>query len=90
MCQGFYRKAAAWIAVDPNLARMIVTDIDTYVRDTGGWHGLPASFPMLAFVIHRDTDGNYRVNSDWQQYPEVVDYLHSKRYALPATRQGGG
>ncbi|MGA2441146.1 MAG: hypothetical protein ABSH08_09310 [Tepidisphaeraceae bacterium] len=90
MCSGAYARATAWIAVDRRLAQMIVEDIATYVRDTEGWHGLPASAGMLDFVIDRNKNGNWYVKPGWQQDPAALDYLQSKGYSPPATQPAGG
>lgn len=89
MCQGFYRKATAWIAVDPHLARMIANDIANYVRNTGVRQGLPDSFGMLAFVLDMDNKGSWHVKPGWQQDEMVMDYLQRKGYSLPATKPAG-
>jgi hypothetical protein len=87
MCAGFYMKAAAWIAVDRPLARLVVADIATYIRNTDARQGLPDSVEMLSFsIVDRNNNGTFRVMPSWQQNEMVLDYLQRKGYSPPATQ----
>jgi hypothetical protein len=82
MCADFYFLAAKWIAVDPQIARMVTEDIATYVIRTKVRQGLPQCAPMLMFV----DDINTGVSPQWRQDAGVIWYLHLKGYSIPSTQ----
>lgn len=74
----FYRDAAAWVEVDPDIARLVVRDLAQYVKSTHALQGWPPCSSMLWLDPHH----RYRVPVDWEQNPAVQTYLAAKGYHL--------
>lgn len=82
MMSGFYHEAAAWLEVDPEIARLVLRDIAAYLQTTHATHGLPDCMEMLwPEAVGRD-DGQYRVVKGWEKNPRVLAYLARKGYTL--------
>lgn len=72
----FYRDAAAWVDVDPQIARLILRDIARYLEATHALQGLPDCSSMLWL----DTHQRFHVPEGWEQNPQVQAYLAAKGY----------
>lgn len=80
MVYGFYVDAAAWVDVDPRVAKLVVADIASYVETTHATSGLPDCITMSGpDVIDRSAE-NRRVFDGWRQNPDVMAYLERKGY----------
>jgi len=80
MMRGFYAKAAAWVAEDPDIAKLIVLDLAAYLQNTNAKSGLPQCTPMIWFNVvgRKDSSGAIVVLEGWQSNPEVQKYLADK------------
>lgn len=84
MVIGFYREATAWVEADPEIAKLVVRDIATYLQATHATHGLPECIAMIwPDVVEQTSDGKYRVVPGWRKNPEVQRYLSKKGYVPP-------
>ena len=81
MVYGFYKNAAAWVEVDPEIAKLMVRDIAEYLQTTHGTHGLPGC-AILWPVVERDEEGRRHIVEDWQKNENVQYYLKSKGYTV--------
>lgn len=81
MVSSFYADAAAWVSVDPAIARAVVRDLARYLRTTHATHGLPECDCMLWPTITRGEDGRAKVPDEWQENAEIQGYLAAKGYA---------
>jgi hypothetical protein len=79
---GFYRRAAAWVVVDPRIARWAAEDISTQIDQSGGREGLPQSIGLLSAVGWTGF-GLMAVKPDWNIDRGVLEYLERKNYVLP-------
>jgi hypothetical protein len=78
MVYGFYCKAAAWVDVDPEIAKLALCDIAKYVQLTHARGGLPQCACLLWIVDQED--GRYKVPESWQDDAEIRQYLVSQGY----------
>lgn len=80
MVSAFYRDAAAWVDVDPEIAKLVRRDIADYLQTTHAARGSPECFVMLwPTVVEREETGSHVVQ-DWQKNPDVQAYLARKGY----------
>jgi hypothetical protein len=86
----WYRRAAAWTAVDPHVAQWAAEDVWAFVAQSSPEHdlgGLPKSIDLLgANVIHVNQDGTLSVDPDWRKDDGVLAYLQGKGYLIPSTQ----
>ena len=89
MVYSFYGRAAAWVDVDPEIAKLLVRDIANYVRTTHAMQGLPNCSGMIGLNVDQDHEHDrWRVIEGWQSKPEVIDYLAAHGYVLdPKTKR---
>jgi len=86
MCRGWYYKACYWAAQDPQLARLMLEDVASYIASTNANQGLPTSVDFLSgFFIETDATGQWVVKQGWRQDDELLAYAQSKGYNLPTT-----
>lgn len=78
MVRGFYCKAAAWVEVDPEIAKLALRDIASYLQATHGTNGYPKCACLLWAVDQ--VDCRYQVPDGWQQDGEIRQYLASQGY----------
>jgi hypothetical protein len=82
MVYHYYECAAAWVDVDPRIARYVVDDIAAYLDTTHATHGLPACSEMIWPDVVRVTNGKARVLDGWRNNRGVLRYLSAKEYDL--------
>jgi hypothetical protein len=86
MVYRFYLDAAAWVEVDPEIARLVVSDLASYLDTTHATSGLPYCMTMIwPDVVDRVSGENPRVIDGWQKNPEVLAYLATKGYSSNST-----
>lgn len=79
MVRQFYADAAAWVDVDPEVARFVVADIATYVETPHATTIGPFGTLLRPDVIDRST-GTSRVLDKWEQNANVLAYLAQRGY----------
>lgn len=80
MVSDFYYDAAAWVEVDPQIAKLVVRDIADYLQSTHATHGLPDCMPMIGPSVIAYDNGKRHVVKDWENDPQVQSYLEKKGY----------
>ena len=91
MLYDFYRRASAWVDVEPEIAKLAVRDLADWVSATHARHGLPHCTSVIsATVVERygpPGDRRVRVVDGWRRDPDVQFYLKNKGYSIPSARQ---
>jgi hypothetical protein len=75
-----YRCAAAWVNVDPEIAKLIVRDLAAYVQSTHALRGLPSCTSMLWPPVIDPSKFPYQVIAEWKTDQGVRDYLDRRGY----------
>jgi hypothetical protein len=81
MVSAFYRNAATWVEVDPQIAKLVVRDIAEYLQSTHATHCLPDCIAIIEPPIIVYENGKRHVVKDWENDPQVQLYLEKKGYA---------
>jgi hypothetical protein len=78
MVYRFYYEAAAWVEVDPEIAKLIVRDLAKYVQTTHATHDLPDCTLILVVVDRRQPRA--KVVEGWEKNQYVQAYLTARGY----------
>ena len=88
MMYSYYANASAWVAVDHDLARLIVRDLAAYLRKTHATKELPECSYMASLgMVKRDPDTGIRtVQEHWDADPFAEIYLTEKGVCVPVVQ----
>jgi hypothetical protein len=80
MVYGFYYEAAAWVEVDPAIAKLVVRDLARYVQTTHATHGLPDCTSLIWPDVVDRRQPRAKVVEGWEKNQEVQAYLAARDY----------
>ena len=88
MVVSYYFRASAWVAVDPEIAKLVVRDIADWFQKTRGAHGFPECHAMIWIDVVESGPSGPRVIDGWDKNQAIQNYLAAKGYDTERATRG--